>query len=257
MADRYKEQEFGWAKLFHIVVDSGVWAQLSEKARAVYIVLLRHTDDITRNCWPGNELIAKEAGIHVRTVSAALAELERRHLIKKWRKDRKNFYHVYSKKDLICLLPAKMDVSTSPRKMAISPPRKSRDSRGRFIRPSTMEKPAPPPMEQPCPSAVEAVVPASMEEKESSLRRISQEDQEKKIKSPAVAMKGYIEYLIPEKLTRTSFYYHQRQTKAHKKPTPELTRWLRTYVRLTEEELRELFASEYPDWKPTNGEFGG
>ena len=249
MTERYKEKEFGWAKLFHIIVDSGVWARLSEKARAVYIVLLRHTDDITRNCWPGNELVAKEAGIHVRTVTAALAELVQKDLIKKWRKDRKNFYHLYSKKDLICLLPAKMEVSSSPRKMEISPPQKHRDSSGRFVRPSPVEKPAPPPMEQPCPAVVEAVLPAGVEQKESSLRRISQEDPKKKIKS----MSENVNYLIPEKLTSSSFYHSQRQHNACKKPTPDLIRWLKTWVRLTDEEMQTLFATEYPDWKPAQG----
>lgn len=106
-ADRAMGKEAGWSKFFHLVVDSGVWAQLSGKARAVYIVLQRHVDDVTRICWPSIELIAREAGIHVRNVSAALAELERWHLIKRWRKDRKNFYHLYPADKLKDLLPQK------------------------------------------------------------------------------------------------------------------------------------------------------
>ncbi len=75
--------------------------------------------------------------------------------------------------------------------------------------------------------------------------------------SPAGVVSENGNYLIPEKLTRTSFYYSQRQYKAWKKPTREMVHWLRTCVRLTEEELQALYALEYPDWKPTNGEFGG
>ena len=51
-ADRAVGKEAGWSKLFHIVVDRGVWAQLSWKAKAVYIVLHRHIND-ARICWPG------------------------------------------------------------------------------------------------------------------------------------------------------------------------------------------------------------
>lgn len=253
--DRATGKEAGWSKLFHLVVDRGVWAQLSGKARAVYIVLHRHVDDVTRICWPSIELIAREAGIHVRNVSAALAELERWHLIKRWRKDRKNFYHLYPADKLKDLLPQKMDVSISPRKMDVRPLRKRRNVLGRFMPASVMDEPVPALVDRSHPSAMETVAPSAVESKKSSLRRGLEEEKEKKNTTVAVSENG--NYLIPEKLTRTSFYYYQRQTNAHKKPTPELVRWLRTYVRLTEEEMQTLFASEYPDWKPTNGEFGG
>lgn len=261
-ADWERQRESGWAKFFHVIVDSGVWARLSPKAQAVYVVLLRHTSDEDRNCWPGNELIAKEAGIHVRTVTAALAELVRWNLIKKWRLDRKNFYKLYRGAELKSLFPEKMEVSTSPQKMEIRTARRRRDKRGRFIAPWAVEQPTPRSVEQPPPSVVETVLPAAVDGKKSSLRRDLEEEKEKKstagsasalagaCASPAVAAKGYIEYLIPEKLTRSSFYYNQRMNKAHKKPTPEMIRWLKTCVRLTEEEMQVLFAAEYPDWKP-------
>lgn len=263
--NRATGKEAGWSKLFHLVVDRGVWAQLSGKARAVYIVLQRHVDDVTRICWPSIELIAREAGIHVRNVSAALAELERWHLIKRWRKDRKNFYHLYPADKLKDLLPQKMDISSSPRKMDIRPLRKRRNVLGRFMPASVMDEPVPVLVDGSHPSAMEAVAPSAVEPKKSSLRRDLEEEKEKKstagaasapagaCASPAVAAKGYIEYLIPGKLTRNSFYYNQRMNKAHKKPTPEMIRWLKTCVRLTDEEMQGLFAAEYPDWKPQGG----
>ncbi len=116
---------------------------------------------------------------------------------------------------------------------------------------------------------METVAPPTVEPKESSLRRVPEEDPNKKKQAgsasasakasaePAAAMREYIEYLIPGKLTRSSFYYNQRMNKAHKKPTPEQIHWLKTCVRLTDEEMQTLFAAEYPDWKPMNGEIGG
>ena len=254
-ADGLRGQEAGWFKFFHIAVDSGAWARLRPSAQSIYVALGRHTNDRTRICWPGNELLARESGIHVRLVPSATEELVRERLVKKWRKDRKNFYYLYRGEELERLLPGKMDVSTSPHKMDIRTSKRKRNAQGQFIAPGTMEQPAPDSMDRPKPPSVEAVHPSAVESKKSSLRRGLEEEKEKKNTAVAVSENG--NYLIPEKLTRTSFYYYQRQTKAHKKPTPELMRWLRTDVRLTEEELRELLTSEYPDWKSTNGEFGG
>ncbi|MBI3291635.1 MAG: helix-turn-helix domain-containing protein [Elusimicrobia bacterium] len=268
-AEWERARESGWAKFFHVIVDSGVWAQLSPKAQAVYVVLLRHTSDEERRCWPSNKLIAREAGIHVRTVTAALAELVRSVLIKKWRLDRKNFYKLYRGEELKSLLPEKMDVSTSPQKMDINTPKRRRDACGRFTAPCVMEQPTPDSMDRPKPPSVEAVHPSAVEPKKSSLRRDIEEEKEKKSTAgsaaasskasaePAAAAREYIEYLIPGKLTRNSFYYNQRMNKAHKKPTPEQIRWLKTCVRLTDEELQALFAAEYPDWKPAHGNGAG
>lgn len=264
-ADWERRRESGWAKFFHVIVDNGVWARLSPKAQTVYVVLLRHTNDEDRICWPSNELIAREAGIHERTVTAALAELARWNLIKKWRKDRKNFFKLYRGEELKSLFPEKMEVSTLPQKMEISAAQKRRDKQGRFIAPSVVEQPAPESVEQPHPPAVEIVPPAAVDGKKSLLRREIEEEKEKKSTAgsasasagasaePAAAAAGYIEYLVPGKLTRSSFYYNQRMNRAHKKPTPEQIHWLRTCVRLTEEEMQALFAAEYPDWKSAHG----
>ena len=125
-----------------------------------------------------------------------------------------------------------------------------------------MDEPAPSLVERSHPPAMETVAPRPVEPKESSLRRVPEEDPNKEKQTgsasasskasaePAAATDGYIEYLIPGKLTRSSFYYNQRMNRAHKKPTPEQIRWLKTCVRLTDEEMQGLFAVEYPDWKP-------
>lgn len=261
--DRAMGKEAGWSKLFHLVVDRGVWAQLSGKARAVYIVLHRHVDDVTRICWPSIELIAREAGIHVRNVSAALAELERWHLIKRWRKDRKNFYHLYPADKLKDLLPQRMDVSSSPRKMDVSPPRKRRNVLGRFMPASTMEEPVPALMDCSHPSAMETVVPPAVEPKESSLRRDLEEEKEKKstagsASAPAGACASPAanedeEELIPGKLTRRAFSTNQRRLRAWNRPNKEMDHWMRNCIHATEEEMRQFYASAYPDWKPAQG----
>ncbi len=259
------ERETHWSKLFHIVVDSGVWAALSPKARAVYGVLLRHTDDATRVCWPGNVLIAQEAGIHPNLVPRATEELVQRRLVKKWRKDRKNFYHLYPKVKLEDLLPGKMEISTPPQKMGSSPLERNRDSQGRFVRPSLMGKPAPALVDEQDPSSVVSVPPPSVGAKKNPLRRNNEEGQSKDEPagsasalseakaSPALdAMKeetNHSPWLIPDKLPTHSFHYQQRQSRAFDRPTPEFLMWLRRYVRLTEEEIEAVFASEYPNWK--------
>ncbi len=263
-ADRAVGKEAGWSKLFHIVVDRGVWAQLSGKARAVYIVLHRHVDDVTRICWPSIELIAREAGIHVRNVSAALAELERWHLIKRWRKDRKNFYHLYPADKLKDLLPQKMDISSSPRKMDVRPLRKKRNVLGRFMPASVMDEPVPALVDRSHPSAMETVAPPAVEPKESSLRRVPEEDPNKKKQAgsasasakasaePAAASEDE-EELIPGKLTRRAFSTNQRRLKAWDRPNKEMDFWMCNCIHATEEEMQELYAREYPDWKPPEG----
>lgn len=259
-AEGERQRESGWAKFFHVIVDRGVWACLSGKARVVYIVLLRHIDDITRNCWPGIGLIAREAGIHVRNVSAALAELERCHLIKRWRKRLKNFYRLYPADMLKDLLPQKMDVSVSPQKMDVSPLRKRRNVLGRFMPASVVDEPAPALVDRSHPSAVEA--------KKSSLRRDLEEEKEKKnmagsatasagASAEPAGANGEGEELIPGRLTRRAFSTNQWRLKAWDRPNKEMDFWMRKHVGATEEEMRGVYAREYPDWKPAQGNGAG
>ena len=123
-----------------------------------------------------------------------------------------------------------------------------------------MEKPTPPPMEQPCPSAVEAVIPSNVEEKESSLRRISQEDQEKKIKSPAGSASASSgaeaspaseavnedDWLLRGKVRLSSFYSRKFTLGATKEPSQKFIAWLGGDCGCTQEEIKSLLATEYP-----------
>ncbi len=246
-ADRARGKEAGWAKLFHIVVERGVWAQLSWKAKAVYIVLHRHIND-ARICWPGIGLIALEAGIHVRNVSAALAELERWRLIKRWRKGLKNFYRLYPADSLKDLLPQKMDISFSPRKMDVSPLWKRRNVLGRFMPASAMDKPLPALVDRPHPPAMETAAPPAVEPKESSLRRVPEEDPNKKKQGGEDE-----EELIPGRLTRRAFTTNQRRLNAWDRPNKEMDFWMRNCIHTTEEEMQGVYTREYPDWKPAQG----
>jgi len=251
-ADRAVGKEAGWSKVFHIVVDRGVWAQLSWKAKAVYIVLHRHVDDVTRICWPGIGLIALEAGIHVRNVSAALAELERWRLIKRWRKDRKNFYHLYRADKLKDLLPQKMDISNSPQKVDVRPLRKRRNVLGRFMPASPVEEPAPSSVDHSPPSAMETVAPPPVEPKESSLRRVPEEDPNKKKQGGEDE-----EELIPGRLTRRAFTTNQRRLNAWDRPNKEMDFWMRNCIHTTEEEMQGVYTREYPGWKQAQGNGAG
>jgi DNA-binding transcriptional ArsR family regulator len=84
--------------LYNWMIDSGIWAELSPKAKALYIALLRHVDHDTRCCWPTVDLLSREAGLSERTVSYGLRELERRKLVKTWRRGfktkSKNLYYI-------------------------------------------------------------------------------------------------------------------------------------------------------------------
>lgn len=241
-ADGLRGQEAGWFKFFHIVVDSGVWARLRPSAQSVYVALGRHTNDRTRICWPGNELLARESGIHVRLVPSATEELVREHLVKKWRKDRKNFYYLYRGEELKSLLPGKMDVSTSPQKMDIRTPKRGRDTQGRFIAPGVVEQPAPDSMDKPKPPSVETVHPAVLEPKKSSLRRDLEEEKEKK---STAGSNGEEQELIPGKLTRRAFSTNQWRLKAWDQPNKELDFWMRSCIRATEEEMQRVYAGEF------------
>ncbi len=248
--ERPHEPDAYWAKQYHVVVDRGIWATLSPKAKAVYPVLLRHLNQ-DRRCWPSVEVIAREAGIHPRNVSVATKELEARQLIKKWRHGRGSFYYAFGQRDLERLLPGNMDVNTPPQIMDVSAPEKSRDRRGRFTHP--------PAVEEPSPRSVEAVHPAGMDAKKNREEELLKKNE---TAGSASALAGACaspaptplkeddgSWLLPGKLPKRSFYYQQRQCKAFDKPTPEFIRWLRTCVLCTESELQSVLASEYPSWK--------
>jgi len=65
----------GFSKFFHVFVDTMAWAKLSFKAKAMYIVILRHArwDTMTTNI--SEARIALEAGVSIDSVSEAIKEL--------------------------------------------------------------------------------------------------------------------------------------------------------------------------------------
>jgi hypothetical protein len=126
-------KDVNFAKFYNEVIDSGVWAVLSPKARAVYPVLVRHADSTTRNCRPGVKRLASKAGINIRTVSAATEELVKCGVIKKSWVGRRIIYHVHNDVQL------KARLSVPTRKDRRTSPVRRRDSSGRFIHPLTMD----------------------------------------------------------------------------------------------------------------------
>lgn len=89
-----------FSMFFHQVIDSGIWAKLSPKAKAVYPVLLRHAHYITRNASPSNGTISIKGNISQGNISSATDELVEAGLLKKWRKGWKVFYHLFTKEDI-------------------------------------------------------------------------------------------------------------------------------------------------------------
>jgi DNA-binding transcriptional regulator YhcF (GntR family) len=84
-----------FAMISHKIVDLGIWAKLSPKAKAVYIVLLRYAGYKNREAFPSVLTIAKAAGLNPKNVSRATAELVIHGLIKKWRVRGCGHYCVY------------------------------------------------------------------------------------------------------------------------------------------------------------------
>ena len=64
------------------LVDSGLWARLSPNGQAVEIVLERHANHDTGECYPARTRIAKEAGLVVNSVRTAIWEIVRLGLFK-------------------------------------------------------------------------------------------------------------------------------------------------------------------------------
>lgn len=59
------------------LIDSGTWAALSNRARLVLPVVLRHMDNVTRETFVGIRKLQKVSGLgSPRTVSAALKDLD-------------------------------------------------------------------------------------------------------------------------------------------------------------------------------------
>lgn len=83
-----------FAQLPFSVVDSGTWARLSPKAKALYIVLLRISDIKTGNVSRERKDLAEKAGIPERDICIIRKELKDAGLINFWQKGFLWFYNV-------------------------------------------------------------------------------------------------------------------------------------------------------------------
>ncbi len=63
------------------IIRSGLWAQLSASAKAVYVCLLDRSDGNTCKCWPSYATIAKDAGICRASAIVAVKELMTKELV--------------------------------------------------------------------------------------------------------------------------------------------------------------------------------
>jgi len=138
------------------LVTSLTWASLNPNAAKVYLAIVAHARWENRQAWPSRGLIAKEAGVSVKRVHEALQELVNVGLLKRWRKDHKNFY--YCPINDLSLCPQNLDVRT--RRKA-----PKRGEKGKFvsIRPQDMDAVCPQDMDAVCPQDMDAVCPQDMD----------------------------------------------------------------------------------------------
>jgi len=73
-----------WFAFPHEIIRSGIWKQLSKRAKAVYPVICTFADFKTGECYPSIRTIHELSGIGRGWVSAALNELVKAGLIRRW-----------------------------------------------------------------------------------------------------------------------------------------------------------------------------
>jgi len=78
---KIKQKDKAFSKFYHEVIDGNYWCQLSGVACKVYCVLLRNVDIYSRSCVMTCGRIAIQAGISLDSVTKAIRELVRMHLI--------------------------------------------------------------------------------------------------------------------------------------------------------------------------------
>lgn len=84
---------------------------------AVPACLIRHKDNENDSCYPSRDLISKECCIKIKTVDAALKELEKRSLIVKKHRLRENGSHtsnMYFIADIFALTQSSADPQKEP-----------------------------------------------------------------------------------------------------------------------------------------------
>lgn len=89
-------QDRNFSKLFHVIIDTNIWSELSPKAKAVYVVLLRFAEYSTRITFLSMQRISVISGLHLDSVPDAIKELVIFGLIQKKRTGpRMNFMNSY------------------------------------------------------------------------------------------------------------------------------------------------------------------
>lgn len=174
MSLKAKQQRDGFFKIPHWLIDSGFLALFKPNELKVWLVLKSHENFRDGTCFPGVELISKEAGINERLVSEATKALDNKGLIEKTYNGNKVTYKL---KELttsyLDSLLRKVQKRTGRYRI---PPR---GKKGRFITstkqmcgdtPQNMEGVDPQIMDNPNPSFMESSHPENMDTKENKER---------------------------------------------------------------------------------------
>jgi hypothetical protein len=124
-----------FSKIPHWVIESGIWAVLTPKAKAVYLTLWRFADFKGHIAFPTVPRLSELSGVSRGKISQATRELELRGLIQKKRAARRfNYRNVYR---MVTTPPPRIDIY--PQKTDKCR-RSSRGKDGRFISsPSSMD----------------------------------------------------------------------------------------------------------------------
>lgn len=83
---KYKQRRknSSFSMIPHWVIDQGHFAELSLPAKAIYLVIARHANYDSRNAVVSNPIIAKQAGLSLKSVVRAKLELVNMGLMKRW-----------------------------------------------------------------------------------------------------------------------------------------------------------------------------
>lgn len=166
-----------YSKLFHVIVDKGILAGMSGSELKIYHCLLRHVNDVTRNCWPSNETITRETGVCLSSIPKHTKRLhEHWMLCKKWRKDRKNFYHMYNREELEDLHPKNAEIRPHRDNTEIL-----KDDRGRFVSPQNINELDPKNIHKQHPKDTDLDNPKNTDNKKNYIRRKIEKETKKKM----------------------------------------------------------------------------
>lgn len=119
-----------WFKVFHAIVESGIWARLTPSAAKVLVVLAKHADGDWM-AWPKVPTIARLSGLADRNVYRAVQQLRSDGLLIVRESGRGRASNVYQ------LLPPKPDVSVRSDLAAVS----GQKCHQRQVRPDTSVNP--------------------------------------------------------------------------------------------------------------------